>query len=143
MAALADDFREALTARASEKNLRVRLWQGMSEPSSHFLEISATPEPIVIYVATDKKKGFWSLAKSHVDHLGESNVEWAAVLLAGNTDRGWVLTGDEVKRQIQGKRFHLASKDKAYKILDEDLPENTKFQGFNALLDYLQLNWKF
>jgi hypothetical protein len=142
MAALADDFREAITARASEKNLEVRLWQGVTQPSSHFLEISATPEPIVIYVATDEKKGSWSLAKSHVDQLAESNVEWAAVLLMGDIDRGWVVTGDEVKRQIQGKRFRLASKDKAYKILDKNLPENMKFQGFDALLDYLQLNWK-
>jgi hypothetical protein len=96
-----------------------------------------------MYVATDKKKGFWSLAKSHVDHLDESNVEWAAVLLKGDTDKGWVLTGDEVKRQIQGKQFRLAFKDKAYKILDKDLPENVRFQGFSALLDYLQLNWEF
>ena len=73
--ALADDFRGSLTARASEKGLGVRLWRGTPQPSSQFLEISATPEPIVMYVATDKKKGFWSLAKSHVGHLDESNVE--------------------------------------------------------------------
>ncbi len=143
MAALADDFREALTARASEKNITVRLWQGVPQPSSYFLEISATPEPIVIYVATDKKKGLWSLAKSRVDRLNESDVEWAAVFLTGDIDRGWVLTGDEVERQIQGKRLRLVPKDKAYEILDKDLPENMKFQGLDALLDYLELNWEF
>jgi hypothetical protein len=139
--ALVDDFREAITAHASGKNLSVRLWQGVPRPSSHFLEIGATPEPIVIWVATSRENGYWSLSKSQVDRLDEDNVEWAAVFLAGDMDKGWVLTGDEVKRQIQEKKL-LLTQNKAYKILDKDLPENLKFLGFDALLRYLQLNWK-
>lgn len=139
--ALVDDFREAITAHASGRNLGVQLWQGVPRPSSHFLEISATPEPIVIWVATSRENGYWSLSKSQVDRLDEDNVEWAAVFLVGDMDKGWVLTGDEVKRQIQEKKF-LLTQNKAYKILDKDLPENLKFHGFDALLRYLQLNWK-
>lgn len=128
-------FQTAVAKELASKGLEVGPWRGATRRSANLIEIDTKPKSTVLYVKeSNSSPGFWGLTKNQLVRLDETQVRWFVVLLARSSDSGYILSRDEVNRQLQNGTFEL-SQDGDHKVNErKDLAQLQAFRGIKNLL---------
>lgn len=98
----------------------------LERESRNLFRINTEPISSLLYVKiSNSNTGFWGLTKNQLKRFENRNIKWFAILLARDSNVGYIFTSEEVFARIKDGSFELSG-DGDYKVNEKSDCDNRR-----------------